>query len=131
MKKAYRIEKKGSIIIFLAQILAWNNEIKESLNFGNQLLSDEKYKNNKIGSNLENYLQLLLAKNQQEFLYNYFHSEKAKAINLKEKLKPIYYATTYYLQDKYPLEYLRMGEELKETVEEIIQKVEQMRIDYA
>ncbi|MEM6801670.1 MAG: hypothetical protein AAF696_09730, partial [Bacteroidota bacterium] len=45
--------------------------------------------------------------------------------------KPIYYALMYYMQDEYPNEYLRMGEELEETVQEIIAKVEQMRIDYA
>jgi len=37
----------------------------------------------------------------------------------------------YHLQDEYPLEYLRMGPELKETVKEILEKAEQMAIDYA
>jgi len=36
----------------------------------------------------------------------------------------------YYLQDEYPNEYLRMGEELKETVEEIIAEVEEMKATY-
>jgi len=35
------------------------------------------------------------------------------------------------MQDEHPNEYLRMGEELEETVQEIIAKVEQMRVDYA
>ena len=37
----------------------------------------------------------------------------------------------YEMQDEHPNEYLRMGEELEETVQEIIAKVEQMRVDYA
>ena len=74
---------------------------------------------------------LLIAKNQYTFLYSYFNSPKAKEHRLKERLKPLWYALMYYMQDEYPNEYLRMGEELKETVEEIIAQVEQMRIDYA
>jgi hypothetical protein len=35
------------------------------------------------------------------------------------------------MRDEHPIEYLRMGSELKETVEEIIAKIEQMAIDYA
>lgn len=38
--------------------------------------------------------------------------------------KPIWYALMYYMQDQYPNEYLRMGEELEETVKEIIDRVE-------
>ncbi|MFT4761904.1 MAG: hypothetical protein ACI9LN_003887 [Saprospiraceae bacterium] len=37
----------------------------------------------------------------------------------------------YYLQDKYPNEYLRMGDELKETVEELIAQIEKLREEYA
>ena len=74
---------------------------------------------------------LLLAKKQYPFLYDYFTSPQATEHKLKDKLKPIWYALMYYMQDQHPNEYLRMGEELEETVQEIIDKVEQMRIDYA
>ncbi|HFA50684.1 MAG TPA: ATP-binding protein [Bacteroidetes bacterium] len=47
--------------------------------------------------------------------------------HLFNELKPFYYALMYYLQDIYPNEYLRMGDELKETVEEVIAEVEQKR----
>jgi len=81
--------------------------------------------------NNSDYLFLLLAKEQYAFLYEYFTNPKAEALNIKDQLKPIWYALMYYLQDQYPNEYLRMGDELEETVKEIIEKVEQMRKDYA
>jgi hypothetical protein len=37
----------------------------------------------------------------------------------------------YFLKDDYPNEYKKMGAELKETVEEIINKVPQWEKDYA
>ena len=77
--------------------------------------SDEKFLTEYI-EHFNDYLFLLLAKNQYLFLYNYFTNPKAEALNLKEQLKPIWYALMYYMQDEYPNEYLRMGEELEETV---------------
>ncbi|MCP5052631.1 MAG: hypothetical protein GY940_36015, partial [bacterium] len=51
--------------------------------------------------------------------------------DLKERLKPVYYAMMHFLKDDYPNEYKKMGEELKQTVEEIIQMVHQWEKDYA
>ena len=45
--------------------------------------------------------------------------------NLLNKMKPLYYALMYFLKDDYPNEFLRMGDEIKETVDEVIAEVEQ------
>jgi len=76
-------------------------------------------------------LVFLISRKQFDFLLSFFNSEKADALYLKERFKPIYYTLMYFLQDKYPREYLRMGEELKETVEEIIVQVEKMEEVYS
>ena len=73
-----------------------------------------------------NYLILLLAYNQYNFLYEYFTSERGLELQVKDRFKPIWYALMYYMQDKHPSEYLRMGGELKETVEEIKKTVEEI-----
>ncbi|NIN24297.1 MAG: hypothetical protein GTN82_41575 [Candidatus Aminicenantes bacterium] len=49
---------------------------------------------------------------------------------IREKYKPIYYALMYFMRDQYPDEYKKMGPELKQTVEEIIETVNQWAIDY-
>ncbi|MEA5458903.1 helix-turn-helix domain-containing protein [Arcicella sp. LKC2W] len=42
---------------------------------------------------------------------------------LKDRLKPIYYLTMEYLKDEYPNEYLKAGEEYRETIEELKERV--------
>ena len=51
--------------------------------------------------------------------------------DLKERLKPVYYALMHFLEDDFPNETKKMGEELKQTVDEIIQNVHQWEKDYA
>ncbi len=74
------------------------------------------------------FLKLLLAKKQYHTAYNYFQQEEWQ---LKDRFKPLYYATLYFLQDEYPTDYLRMGPELRETVDDVLAEVAQMAIDYA
>jgi DNA-binding transcriptional ArsR family regulator/nucleoside-triphosphatase THEP1 len=76
------------------------------------------------------YFPLALAKNQYQFLYDYFTSEKGVTLHTRERFTPVWYALMYYMQDEHPSEYLRMPPELEETVQEIIAKVEEYREAY-
>ncbi|MFT4665245.1 MAG: tetratricopeptide (TPR) repeat protein/nucleoside-triphosphatase THEP1 [Polaribacter sp.] len=73
------------------------------------------------------HLLYLLAAKEYEFLYQHFNSPESDHLRIRDRLKPIYYATVFFLKKKYPTEWLRMGEELEETVMEIVEKVEKMR----
>ncbi len=66
-----------------------------------------------------------IAYKQYESIYQIFCE-----FNLKEELLPLYYALMYFMQDKFPNEYLKTNPEIKETVDEIIEviKKEQTRI---
>ena len=75
---------------------------------------------------LDVYFTMLLSKNQFETALNLLNQN-----NLREELKPFYYATVSLLKDKRRQEYLRMGSELQGTVDEILRKVEEFRIKYA
>ena len=77
---------------------------------------------------LEHLLKLLLAKKQYHTAYNYFQQEEWQ---LKDRFKPLYYSTLHFLQDEHPTDYLRMGPELRETVDDVLAEVAQMAIDYA
>jgi TPR repeat protein len=112
-----------------AQILLWNNQIEASKSIATDFLYEpETFEQYLEG--LQEYLLLLLAKSEYQFLYDYFNHPKVVALHGKDQLKPIWYALMYHLQEQYPNEYLRMGDELEETVGEILHKVEQMRKDY-
>jgi len=123
-------------ILFLTSVYLYSNlYLKENSPFTVLLIelktalisiSDDSYKD------LENHFrvlfQLLIAKHQYHIAYNLFHEEKLK---LKTQLKPIYYALMHFMKDEYPNEYLKMGSELKEPVEQIIGKILKMRELYA
>jgi len=79
---------------------------------------------------LSKYFVNLLSISQYQFVYQYFNSERGQSLQLKDHLLPIYYALMHYLKDEYPQEYLRTPPELKETVQEIMDKVEEYRIAY-
>ena len=72
------------------------------------------------------YFILLLAKKQYALTYNLFEEFS----DLKIKFKPIYFALLKIKKEKYPKEYLKMGEELEETVIEILGKVEEKAKKY-
>ncbi len=128
-KKGIKVAPEEHIAHTLACILLWNNDFEESFKYFEMFNEYEDFLSSK--EDWINYLLLLLAKNQYPFLYDYLTSEKAETLHLKDRFKPIWYALMYYMKDQHPTEYLRMPPELKETVQEIIAKVEQMRVDYA
>lgn len=68
---------------------------------------------------LKDYLLILLSKKQYHSAYNLFEEYP----ELKGRLKPIYFLTMEYLKDEYPNEYLKAGEELRETIEELKARV--------
>jgi hypothetical protein len=103
----------------LSIALLRNDEIEESLNIAAGLLKDEQYLEMLIEVSAE-YFILLLSKKQYYAALRLFNEN---AFELKERLKPVYYAMMHFLQDDCPDEYKKMGEELEQTVEEIIQMV--------
>ncbi len=119
--------KKGLLTLHnYSIILLWNNEIEESLKFETEFMG-----NINIGlltPFINDYLILLLAKKQYYAALKMFNENP---FDLKERLKPLYYALMHFLEDDFPNETKKMGEELKQTVDEIIQQVHQWEKDYA
>lgn len=50
-----------------------------------------------------------------------------KEFNLKEKLKPIWFALMKLMEDEYPNEYKKMGSELEGSVNEVLEEIEKLR----
>lgn len=67
----------------------------------------------------QDFFQLLLSKKQ----YHTVHKLFEETPELKDRLKPIYFLTMEYLKDEYPNEYLKAGEEMRETIEELKERV--------
>jgi hypothetical protein len=70
-------------------------------------------------SDRQGFILLLLSKKQYHTAYQLFEETP----ELKDRLKPIYFLTMEYLKDEYPNEYLKAGEEMRETIEELKERV--------
>ncbi|WP_367330239.1 AAA family ATPase [Sphingobacterium multivorum] len=77
--------------------------------------------------NLNFLILLLLAKSEFAFLQEVFLLDGGK---LREMFKPTYYVLMTYLNEEFPDEVIRMGDELKVPMEDIMEKVEELKIDY-
>lgn len=126
-QKAVKKNNSTENIFLLGMILLWSNEIEESLKLERQVLKNEELINNETFL-VYTYIILLMSKKQYNAALSLFN---VIPLNLKERLAPIYFALMYFYKDDYPDEYKKMGQELKETVEEVIKKVHQMEKDYA
>ena len=84
----------------------------------------------KYNKSINEYFILLMAKKQYNSLFKLFTESEFK---LKDKFKPTFYALIYFMKnqdEQFEIEYKKVGEELKETVEEIIEEVKKLEEKY-
>jgi TPR repeat protein len=119
--------KNYSILYTSTLILLWNNEIEVAINQFNNIFSlEESLEDNSYF--VQFCIQMFLAKKQYNYVHKLFSENNYE---IKERLKPLYYALMSYMQDSFPDEIKKMGDELKETVDEIIDEINQMEKVYA
>ena len=109
-----------------AMILLWNNHVDEAIIRSKEFIEDRDMISN-FSMGIQPYLMLLIAKKQYQYTFELFERNEH---NIKDKYKPIYYSLMYFMQSSHPDEFKRMGNELSQTVEEIIDQINQMRKDY-
>lgn len=129
------INQRPVFSIGYARLLLWNDEIEKSIAIIDELSDnlyksidgrkDEEYKED-ILSELASYFILLISKGQFNAANRFFQDND---IDYRQLLKPVYYALMNYMQKDYPLEHLKAGEELQETIKEIIGQIEQLKND--
>lgn len=116
--KAIKIEKNFYNIHTLAVILLWNEQFSASYESFVEWLSYDKTVESDAMVTL--YLILLIAKGQyykaKEFL-------ELEPYNLKERYKPIWYALMTLMQKEFPTEIKKMGSELQESVNSILEAI--------
>lgn len=72
------------------------------------------------------YVNLLISKKQYYLVKKLLELEE---YNLKEKLKPTWYALMTYMQDEYPNEIKKMGSELQDSVHNILREIEELKVE--
>ena len=105
----------------------WNNKLDDAIAEFEKMLASWDGRDD-FDYLIRNALIFFIAKKQTHFVHQQFERE---ALNLKDRFKPVYYALMHFMRDKYPNEYRKMGDELRETVGEVIEKINRLSIDYA
>lgn len=106
-------------------VFIWNNAFDIGLKILTGIINSKlAYENDA----LNDVFILLMSKNQCNSVLKIFNEN---AIDLKEKLKPTYYALMQLLKNDYPDEHIKMGKELEEPVKDILNAVKQFVNIYA
>lgn len=135
-KKYIEIQRKPILFIVYARILLWDNQFEKSLkilkNVSERLTitlksnASEEYKEDIIDE-LTIYFMVLMSKDQLKIAFELFLDNDT---NYKQILKPVYYSLMNLMKNENPNEYLKAGNELKETVQEINKTIEKYKTIY-
>ncbi len=118
------VEKENTDAMNNLAALYQTEEYVESIRSIRELIDSFDYSH--FIDDMIDYFLLLLAKQQYHLAYNLFKDIES----LKDEFKPIYYSLMKLLKDEFPKEYLKMGSEMEETVNEILVNVEKKRLSY-
>lgn len=113
---------------FDALLLIKSNEFKKAFEEFDSFLNMNRFNNYQTKDAIQFFL-IAISKNQLYLCLNLFekHSDSNSKNSLKEKYKPIWFVLMYYLQHDYKNEFLRMGDEIKELVFDMIKEVERLK----
>ncbi|MFK3860824.1 NACHT domain-containing protein [Pseudoalteromonas rhizosphaerae] len=129
-KTAYEKQPSSYVTCLYSVVSLWTEKLPQSYNLFMQYLDsngrtyDIKFHDNAIAL----YFTLLMAKKQ---LYKTKELLELPEHALKDKCKPVWYALMTLMQDDFPHELTKMGGELQESVDEVLQQVVEFEKKYA
>jgi TPR repeat protein len=124
--KAFSIRADAYTSGIYTLMLLWEKNIEDafhSLNLFIQLEGPAK-----LSEFFEPLLMFLLARKEYTAVLKLFNENK---FDIRERYKPIYYALMTLMQDVYPDEHRKMGPEIKQTVREVLNQIDQISLDYS
>jgi hypothetical protein len=125
-KQAYNRQQNVYFSHTYSVILLWHDEIEKAIEVSKKFMdNEESYK--QFSSDIELFILMLIAKKQYHYVLKLFKENK---FNLFDKYKPIYYALMHLMQDEFPDEIKKMGDELEETVNEILEQINKLSQKY-
>ena len=113
-----------------ACITAWNGQTEASWALARHFLFDD-HSYEQFPMDIQLYLSLLIAMEQHALIHEYFCGEEGIRFFTKDRMKPLWFAFAAIHPEEYPDEMLRMGPELKETVDEILISFKSLKEKYS
>lgn len=124
IQKARENIKDSVSIPIYALILLWNEQYAASFQI---MFEEEQSLDDVFERNIQVYIAFLLMRGQNNWVKKAFD---VQGLDLKERMKPLWYAFVTLNQKEYPGELEKMGSELQESVDEILTDVEEIRKIY-
>ncbi len=125
-QKAFEYVRDHGNAMCYALMLLWHDQFDRFREISQEFIEIEKFMSG-LNHDFENYLIYLMAFGKYDYVYELFEKNQH---DVKDVYRPLYYALMFYMQDVYPDEFRRMGEELHQTVEEIVDKIQKLKEDY-
>lgn len=127
-----KVKKNPARMVGYARLLLWNNLVEKSASILSEIDVDllEMFDNDDEASQVRavneliRLFTLLIAKGEYHVADDIFRDSK---MDYKQLLRPVYYTLMYYMQNEYPNEYLKAGQELTETIEEVQEVIKYYR----
>ncbi|MBO3697302.1 tetratricopeptide repeat protein [Roseivirga sp. E12] len=112
---------------FSSRINLWNDDFEAALKDLENLVSSKDY----LEDEIEDITDLIIDFISLELHYPVLKLLDNEEYQLKDLMKPIYYALMTLMKDDLPNEYLKMGNELAETVSEILQEIDNRKMEFS
>ncbi len=106
-------------------VLLWNDEVEEAIKFFESFFNNEELQR-EVNVDISDILLMLIAKRQYNFVYKTFKENK---YDIRDKYKPIYYALLSLMGEKYADERKKMGDELRESVQDVLKMISSLEKD--
>jgi len=119
----YASKEDYSYLLALSIILIHNGDFKKAINVFMDFLNAIE-KSADFQQHISNFLILLMARKQFHLAHQLFENERYQ---LKEKIKPVYFALMKLMHEEHPKEFKRMGAEVGETVGEVLAKIDALK----
>jgi len=114
------ILKKENLQTSKALALLWLDNTSEAIKFLESILK-EILEDSDFTKQVSFILEFLIVKGLKNYLYELFQKEEYQ---LKDRYRVTYYTLLTFMQDEHPNEVRRMGKELEEPVQMMVQKIE-------
>ncbi len=126
-KRAYENSQNENHALGYLTVLLWNDEIQEAMNVYESAFGSEEAQK-EVNPHIANSLLMFIAKKQYGFVYRLFQENKH---DLRDKYKPVYYAHLSLMGEKYSDELKKMGDEVKESVQDVLKEVSNFEDEFA
>ncbi len=124
-RTAYEGNKKINYARGYVTVLLWNDEIEEAINLFESFFNHEEMQR-EVNADIGHILLMLLAKRQYNFVFKVFQENR---YDIRDKYKPIYYALLALMGEKYADERKKMGDELRESVQDVLTRISSLEKD--